>query len=58
MDRVHWTDGQITIDKREQPLAKRKEVLVQRAIDFQRSSYISEVLEIHIISISRKQLLV
>ena len=58
MDRVHWTDGQITIDKREQPLAKRKEVLVQRAIDFQRSSYISGVLEIHIISISRKQLLV
>ena len=56
MDKVHWTDGQITIYKSEQPLAKRKEVLVQQAIDFQRLSYISEVLEIHIISISRKQL--
>ena len=44
MDKVHWTDGQITIYKSEQPLAKRKEVLVQQAIDLQRSSYISEVL--------------
>jgi hypothetical protein len=28
VDRVRWTDGQITIYKREQPLAERKEVLV------------------------------
>jgi len=28
MDRVHWADGQITVYKREQPLAERKEVLV------------------------------
>jgi len=28
MDRVHWTDGQITVYEREQPLAERKEVLV------------------------------
>jgi len=54
VDRVHWTDGQIKINKREQPLAKRKEVPVRQAIDFQRSSYISEVLEVHT-SITRKQ---